>query len=1815
MIFGLFGSLLSWTKDLKTSINANLDAYNLLSNANTKDTAEKVEAALIQKGYNKELATTATISAMESKQKNKNIALTKAEIITTTALTKAQKALNVVKKAGAFIAGNLAVAIASYAITGVVQKIYENAKAQKELAENTRNAAEEYNNSVKSIDEYTSKYEDLHKALVEAKGDEEETYNIKKQLYDLQTNLNETYGDEVSYVDFVTGSYETQLEVLRQLNIEKAKTFQEDNAEGIEDANKAMTANKTYQLGFNVNNGTEAAERILEIVESFENINLTGLNDIEITTTTNAYDTKKEIESFKTQISNLKKEFGNTPIIDSVIGWTQTALDKIDETIKEHGETYSTNLEADTTIKDHLYNKKTIAENTVKDFNKALSESSNIFDDDKVDAAYQKMIKYEEHLRSEKAWENYGAVIDNIFDKANDASYEFGKGIVDRNSELNGMAKELKGMTDTEFEAIAHNSENYAEAIRTGSEEAIAEIQKIEVPENKDAIDSIVAWGEQYGLTIEQIANLLVDLGYLQSEVLNPEPPAPPNTTRQMIGQINALSDGFEQLDKIMASIKDEDPFDYTLLDDKALEEFEIAGEAYDEFIKTVSANPKDLEKCQDAFNNLATEWVDKKFALEGLSDETVELTANMLKNMGVTNAAEVVEQAYARQKAKIAWETRESTNAIVDEIESLVDENGTLDDSEKAWAGYIAQKMLDEVYNGNGDIYQLKGVLQALGLGVKGWQAYATAKAKAMYSPGDLSYALVDEGTDGMSFEKVDAENSREYWEKTAKSIYEELNQQIESLILGFDYDGGTKTNDTGSSKDPKEEEIDWIERKKEILQRLHDVQEEIANNEMESYQERVDALDYLIEKDKERVEVAKNAVSQYEKAWLDASKNLSKEDKDFIKFGGDIIKKYNAQELLDAGIVDSLEAGEEYIENLKLAQDCYDKMIESQKEELAHQKESIEHQKQKIQLLRDQIAAQQDLNNAMTDQINSQKELSEVQGKYIGQAYYEDLISQSKERKSLIQEDIDRLYEQLDLTEEESAERDNILVEIENCKNELIQCEVEQAELNDTIMRLPIERLQMFRDLYAQIIEDMGNYRSIQEKLGLNPTKEELQEYIDLYSESINDTIKQQNQLKDLLKNYSYGSDKFNETSEEIQSLDNEISNLIANQIELNYQMLQIPITEMSEEIDKLGTYKEALNNAIAEDNANGLQTTVEQYRDLHSITLQQLGLYAQQKAELTKLLGVYDEESEYYKETEQQIADIDSNISSLVQETYQWNQELLNIPIENLEKVNENLSSYSSILDGIISEYDSALSGINTLIDNEIEGVQDVLDALNQQNEALQIQRNLEQALYNLRRAEEQKNVAVIRNGKKVWESNSDDLRSANQEHQDALLEKQKYELELQIEHLEEIKEKWQDIIDKIQEAKDLQAAEDLFGDGWQDSVLADSADLRDMYQALYESTSKEKEAVDKQIESNERISQMMNEFVARYQEGSLTYEEALNGINSLISSMEGGFSAFEQLNGMMNLDNIASLGDIASSAEAGITGSAELLEKYLGIVESNKTDVEKFETDWNAASKGVEGIIDSFNVAVESMDGYIDAFNKNAEAISANTNTWTEMKELIEEQVEALKKAAEELEKSQKNTSSSKPSSGSSNDDDDTSENAIGVYHHEYGYLYKYGDNGTLVDPETGKDLGVKNYKEFMEVYGDDLKKKNTYHKGILKGPVGFTPLSNDSIYQFAKRIATNPLKADEVAAILQKGEFVTQPEQMSNIMRNNQMIGQMAAEQATNAIGRASTNAQAFSFSIGEIHLHEVQNVDEFAKALNQTFASSMQQNFSKIFKN
>ncbi len=670
-----------------------------------------------------------------------------------------------------------------------------------------------------------------------------------------------------------------------------------------------------------------------------------------------------------------------------------------------------------------------------------------------------------------------------------------------------------------------------------------------------------------------------------------------------------------------------------------------------------------------------------------------------------------------------------------------------------------------------------------------------------------------------------------------------------------------------------------------------------------------------------------------------------------------------------------------------------------------------------------------------------------------------------------------------------------------------------------------------------------------------------------------------------------------------------------------------------------------------------------------------MQQLQALSARRDALTSLLSVYDKESDKYRETQDAINSINSEMSSLVQNQYQWNQEILNIPIDKLNAINDNLNSYASILDGVISDYESAITGVNSLLDDEIDKINELRDAtekeyeakikpledelnlLEKTNEARSVQIGLEQAQYNLEKAQNQKTTQVMRNGELVYEANQDDLRSAKQDLADATYDKIKFDLETQIENLEEerdallesyddqiekledIKSKWSEIADEIQKAIDIQKATDFFGDGWQDKVLSgNDQDMYDNMFELYQSALNQKDTIEEQISSNERLVDMMGEFVSRYQEGSITYETAMSGINDMLKASENGYTALENLSSMMNLDNIHGLENIAASTQDQIAESAKLLEQYMQIVESNSNSVKGFETSWDEIKSSVAENVDALNNAASSMEEYLSAFTSNAEAIGQYTTTWEEMRKNIEEQVAALKKAAEALEAAQKNSSnrtySSSGSSGSTSSSDSSSDSSkIYVNGKEYDdtegsaaeLFEKYGtedekeeywdyrgkqiDKKAETEGEAWKDAALKQLAE-------ERKNAEKYHDGIKSGPVvKYRDISDEKMLKMATEMAIDPSRTNEVMAILQKGEIVAQPDQIANIMRNNRTLGMVkgfAEGASVNNVKNNQSKVVNVNFT-GGITMNEVQDVEKFTSELFRNAKPVISQTFSKVF--
>ena len=119
----------------------------------------------------------------------------------------------------------------------------------EEAVSSASEASDTYKNQSQTIEEMVSKYQNLQKQLLDAKGDEKKTASVKEQLLELQQQLNEQFGDEYGKLNLVTDAYKDQTNAIKAYNKEAANTLLNDKRKGIEEATKQMTENKTYSLG------------------------------------------------------------------------------------------------------------------------------------------------------------------------------------------------------------------------------------------------------------------------------------------------------------------------------------------------------------------------------------------------------------------------------------------------------------------------------------------------------------------------------------------------------------------------------------------------------------------------------------------------------------------------------------------------------------------------------------------------------------------------------------------------------------------------------------------------------------------------------------------------------------------------------------------------------------------------------------------------------------------------------------------------------------------------------------------------------------------------------------------------------------------------------------------------------------------------------------------------------------------------------------------------------------------------------------------------------------------------------------------------------------------------------------------------------------------------------------------------------------------------------------------------------------------------------------------------------------------------------
>ena len=312
------------------------------------------------------------------------------------------KAMTLVRNVGLKLLttfGSMAITFAvSAAINALVKHFIELAQAEEKARDAAIDSGKELSQQTSDLDGYKSKISDLKESLDSGTLSEQEAYQARKDLLDVQDELIDKYGAEVEGVDLLNGSLETQIALLDKLSNEKASTWLNENAEAIKNAQQAMTTDNWKQVAeMQVSN--DSADKFQDLVDRYADrgmkIRLTdGVDEnsknMRISITADATDGEQVISDFMDDLEKLnsKTQFMNDTMSSNLENQMSSAMSYY----KEISDTNKSLAEQAAKVQIHLndtwsktYNDLTEAQET---YNDAVAKN-----DDKAIAAALKKVK------------------------------------------------------------------------------------------------------------------------------------------------------------------------------------------------------------------------------------------------------------------------------------------------------------------------------------------------------------------------------------------------------------------------------------------------------------------------------------------------------------------------------------------------------------------------------------------------------------------------------------------------------------------------------------------------------------------------------------------------------------------------------------------------------------------------------------------------------------------------------------------------------------------------------------------------------------------------------------------------------------------------------------------------------------------------------------------------------------------------------------------------------------------------------------------------------------------------------------------------------------------------------------------------------------------------------------------------------------------------------------------------------------------------------------------------------------------------------
>lgn len=868
--------------------------------------------------------------------------------------------------------------------------------------------------------------------------------------------------------------------------------------------------------------------------------------------------------------------------------------------------------------------------------------------------------------------------------------------------------------------------------------------------------------------------------------------------------------------------------------------------------------------------------------------------------------------------------------------------------------------------------------------------------------------------------------------------------------------------------------------------------------------------------------------------------------------------------------------------------------------------------------------------------DSIQTDIEIKGTTGKIVGAQDYIDLISASQDAQNSMEDKLARAEERLAELSPDSEEYWNVKKTISETTAAIKQADSQQAEWNETIKDLPITHLQTYIDNLNTIQKDLDNMTSEIEAKGQRVTEDLIKKQIDLQSMIAQQYKQQIDLVEDKLNNRGYtpGSDKWNETFQQLQDIDDSLSGIVTQIINFNKQLLQIPVDKLSDVNTEIQNIQSGLTSK-----QNDNTTVIQGY--------------------IAILQKANDDLTESY---EDQIKPLQKQLDALNAQN-EARQRQLNIEQAqyNLEKAREQ-KTVQVVRNGRLvytADQDNVRNAENELAQanyDKMKGeLQDKIDALekdrDEKSEALTDAQNRWQKI----QSDSETNINV---------SNAAELAKMSPEklQQIALAEAEREKLKNQ--HLGE---KGYDVNNDLTDA--------------QKELLAEADKLYSNTKKDYEQTAEQINSTDKIQSSLDTIVTLLTRINELYIKEAITAEEAKKMTQDVINSGRDGLTGLEHSNLVNEIEKKDSINDAINKAKDAISETTNGIDNLYKQTEANNVIINAYSKDKNALDaeikKELEKSADAYaNLKASEALGWTDknaygngdyvgrgdskgdtftngtdfAYSQFTEARASGLDTekskdgvdyykngtkvtrgsngslyidtangWATAISAAQIQKYGLDTARESNDAAANQKTASellKESAGALNNaagNIDSSSSKQDKILESHDGNYKNSGNGyTISQNSSGHKTVTINYgngivKEYG-MAGGVIKRAGGIKEGAIPGFHGAD--SNDARTRILQEMSMHNWKPSEIPIIADEGEVVLNKAQQNTMIQNmRSALTPVSLPNLDKSIPDASIN-----ISIGDLTLPNVTDGKSFATAIQQQFEPAMNQYFSKVFR-